>query len=138
MQELKGLMEEFHYTSKVWVVFVPVILMSLDIITGVVNAWAKNELKSSKLREGLAKKFGELTVIFLGELFVIAFDMPAIMASGFSIYIVVMELISICENLDKLGVPTPKFIKNALAECNHKIQEDDKKKEDKKEDEEDV
>ena len=135
MQELKTLLEEFHYTNDIWVVIVPMALMALDIITGVVNAWVKNEIKSSKLREGLAKKFGEMSIIFIGELFVIAFGLQAIIASGFSIYIVIMELISICENLDKLGVPIPKFVKKALAETSEKIQNGSD--EDKKEDSED-
>ena len=132
MQELKTLLEEFHYTSELWIVLVPVVLMALDILTGVINAWIKNEIKSSKLREGLGKKFGELSVILIGELFVIAFGLPLAVASGFSIYIVVMELISICENLQKLGVPIPKFIRRALAETNENIQNgsDEEKKED--------
>jgi phage-related holin len=46
-----------------------------------------------------------------------------------------MELISICENLEKLGVPIPKFIKKALMVANTEINEDDKK-DDSKEDEE--
>lgn len=130
MQELKTLLEEFHYANDLWVVIVPVILMALDVLTGVINAWVKNEIKSSKLREGLAKKFGEMTVIFIGEIFVIAFGLPSVIASGFSIYIVIMELISICENLDKLGVPIPKFIRKALAETNDKIQNGSDNKED--------
>ena len=134
MQELKTLIEEFHYSNDLWIVMVPVILMSLDIFTGVINAWIKNEIKSSKLREGLGKKFGELSVILIGELFVIAFSLPILVASGFSFYIVIMELISICENLEKLGVPIPKFIRKALAEANENIQNgsDDKRKEDSK------
>ena len=131
MQELKTLLEEFHYTNELWIVMIPIALMALDILTGVINAWIRNEIKSSKLREGLGKKFGELCVILIGELFVMAFGLPLIVASGFSIYIVIMELISICENLEKLGVPIPKFIRKALAETNDKIQKDtDEEKED--------
>ena len=47
-----------------------------------------------------------------------------------------MELISIFENLEELGVPIPKFIKKALAVANEEIQED--KKDEEKEDEENV
>ena len=41
-----------------------------------------------------------------------------------------MELISICENLDKMGVPIPKFIKKALRNAEYKIQNDDPNKKD--------
>jgi phage-related holin len=34
-----------------------------------------------------------------------------------------MELISICENLDKMGVPIPKFISKALADAQKKLEE---------------
>ena len=44
-----------------------------------------------------------------------------------------MELISICENFEELGVPIPKFIKRALAVTNDKIVNEEKK--DDKEDE---
>ena len=122
MEELQKLVSELHYTSELWMIMLPVILMGLDVITGTVNAWIKKEIDSAKLRKGLAKKMGELTVILMGELFVYAFGLPNLVASGISIYIVVMELISICENLEKMGVPIPKFVKRALAITNENIQ----------------
>lgn len=35
-----------------------------------------------------------------------------------------MELVSICENLRKLGIPIPKFVERALGEIKNKIQND--------------
>ena len=60
------------------------------------------------------------------EIFVVGFGLTTLVADGISIYIIVMELISICENLEELGVPIPKFIKRALAVTNEKIIEEDK------------
>jgi phage-related holin len=40
-----------------------------------------------------------------------------------------MELVSICENLKKLGVPMPRFIDKALASMNEIIQNGSDKKE---------
>ena len=37
-----------------------------------------------------------------------------------------MEMISICENLDKLGVPIPKFVKKALRSAEEKITQEKK------------
>lgn len=130
METIKELLENFHFTNELWAVMIPIILMGIDILTGIINAWIKKELKSSKLREGLAKKFGEISVIVIGEIFVIGFGLSNFLADGISLYLIIMELISVCENLEKIGVPIPKFIKNALAQTNEGINKDDKKQDD--------
>ena len=134
METLKDLVTQFNFQNETYVVVIPLILMCLDIMTGLINAWIKGEVDSSKLRKGLGKKLGEITCILIGEIFVVGFGLTAYIAAGVSIYIIVMELISICENLEKLGVPIPKFIKKALMVANTEINEDDKK-DDSKEDE---
>lgn len=130
METIKELLDNFHFTNELWAVMIPIILMGIDILTGIINAWIKKELKSSKLREGLAKKFGEISVIVIGEIFVIGFGLSNFLADGISLYLIIMELISVCENLEKIGVPIPKFIKNALAQTNEGINKDDKKQDD--------
>lgn len=133
MDEIQSIVTQLHYRNELWAIMIPIALMALDILTGLINAWIKNEIDSAKLRKGLAKKMGEITVILIGELFVIGFCLPNVVFTGISIYLVIMELISICENLEKIGVPIPKFIKNALAVSNEKIQNGskDNKEEDK-------
>ena len=125
MTELRELVINFKFTDDLWVIILPVILITVDLVTGFVNAWAKGEIKSSILRKGLAKKFGEFVVVILGEIMVTALELPNLVSSGVSLYIVIMELISVCENLDKMGVPIPSFVKKALAETSEKINKDD-------------
>jgi hypothetical protein len=36
-----------------------------------------------------------------------------------------MELVSIFENLDKMGVPIPKFVKKALRNASYKLENED-------------
>lgn len=127
MDEIRELINSVHFANDVWTVMLPVILMAIDIITGITNAWIKKEIDSSILRKGLGKKLGELSAILIGELIVISFGLTTAIVDGISIYIIVMELISICENLEELGVPIPKFIKKALAIANKEITEEDKK-----------
>lgn len=127
MSELQSLVTKFHFVNEIWAVMIPITLMGIDIITGLLNAWLKKEVKSSILRKGLAKKVGEICVILIGELFVLGLELPTAITTGISLYIIIMELISICENLEKLGVPIPKFIKNALASSEKKINEDSEK-----------
>lgn len=126
MDEIRELLNSIHFTNDIWTVMLPVILMCIDIITGITNAWIKKELDSSVLRKGLGKKLGEISAILIGEIFVAGFGLTTLVADGISIYIIVMELISICENLEELGVPIPKFIKKAMAVTNEKITEEDK------------
>lgn len=112
------------------VLIVPFILMVIDFATGIFNAWATGHLKSYKMRDGLNKKFAEIAMIVTGCLLYWAINLPKYVVLGLVIYVIIMELISICENLDKMGVPIPKPIKNALRNAEYKIQNEDKKKED--------
>lgn len=132
MDEINALLEKIHFTSSLWVIAIPIILMTVDIFTGLTNAWIKKEVDSSKLRKGLGKKIGEIATLFVGEIFIVGLNVSTMLISGISIYLIVMELISICENLEKLGVPIPSFIRKALAVTNDNIV-NDKPKEDKEE-----
>lgn len=138
MEMLKELIKQYHFQNEIWVVMIPLILMALDIVTGLTNAWIKGEVDSSKLRKGLGKKLGEITAILIGEIFVVGFGLTTFVASGVSIYIIIMELISICENLEELGVPIPKFIKKALMVANTEIKDDEGDKKEKEDEEEDA
>lgn len=126
MEQIKELIEQFKFTSTTWTFILPIILMAIDVLTGVISAWIKGEIKSSILRKGLGKKIGEIVVLAIGELFLIAMSLPMVVLNGISLYIIVMELISICENLEKLGVPIPNFVKKALASTEEKINESSK------------
>lgn len=133
MEEIKTLISTFNFTNPTWTLLIPIVLMAIDVLTGVINAWIKGEIKSSILRKGLGKKIGEILILAIGELFLFGMSLPVAILNGISLYIIVMELISICENLEKLGVPIPKFIKKALASTEDKIQGDDDKNKDNKE-----
>ena len=115
----------FHFVNDFWAWMLPLALMLADFLTGTVNAWIKGEVESSKMREGLAKKFGEIAVIVLTNLMCYALQLTRHVCTAVSLYIVVMELISVFENFDKLGVPIPKFIKSALAGFTDKINNDE-------------
>lgn len=119
---MNEIIEKVQFSNSAWIFIVPIALMGIDYATGILNAWLKGEIKSKKMREGLAKKFGELCVLVMGAIFSYGLAIPIIVINFVSVYIIIMELISICENLNKLGVPIPKFIKKALSEANEKIQ----------------
>ena len=84
------------------------------------------------MREGLAKKCGEVALLVAGEILTLGLSVPVYIVAGVSIYIILMEIISLFENLEKLGVPIPKFIKRALGNVgeavnNGELTIDDKK-----------
>lgn len=133
MNNIKSFLENVKFVNEVWVFMIPGILMAIDILTGSLNAWAKRDFKSYKMRQGLVKKCGEVTILGIGELFTIGMILPTYIMSGISFYIIFMELISICENLQKMGVPIPKFIKKALSDT-EKALEDKESVDSKKED----
>lgn len=131
-------LKQLHFVSQFWVIALPTLLMALDIMTGLVYAWETGTFKSSKMREGLGKKFGELAYIVIGIAVTVAMTLPQYIIIGIATYIVFMETMSVCENCDKLGAPLPKFVKKALYAISDSLQNDDykdlKKKLDKYED----
>ena len=104
---------ELHFTNIVWCILVPLVLMILDIITGYYNAWKNNDVSSSKMRDGLGKKCAELCYIVVGFLFKFAFGTNSIMYF-IVLYVCYMELVSLAENCDKLGIKLPNNISDKL------------------------
>ena len=102
-----------EFTSETWYILVPLILCILDVATGYLNAWIKNDVKSVKMREGLGKKVGELVYVSLGVMSRYALNTKAVMIFLTS-YICFMEVVSLFENCAKLGVPMPDEIKKRL------------------------
>lgn len=133
MNNFTNILDKVKFANEIWVFIIPGVLMAVDILTGSLNAWAKANFKSFKMREGLVKKCGEITILAIGQLFTVGLVLPTYIMSGISFYIIFMELISICENLQKMGVPIPKFIKKALDDTEKALEEKesvDSKKED--------
>lgn len=128
--DISEMLQMFQSTNNYRVLIVPFALMVFDFITGISHAWATGHLKSYRMREGLNKKVGEITMIIIGCLFNWALNVPKYVIYGIVLYVIIMELISICENLDRMGVPIPKFIKKALRNAEYKIQNDDPNKKD--------
>ena len=106
-------LQTLKFTNTAWIILLPFILMILDVLTGYYNAWRQKKVSSTKMRDGLGKKIAEMSFIFISMLFSWAFNLSEI-TSGVSVYVVFMEMISIIENLDKLGFPMPKKIKDVF------------------------
>lgn len=110
MQEF---MQNLQFTNIWWAIFAPLLLIIIDVLTGVVIAWRNNDFKSAKMRQGLSKKFGELVYVLVGILtkFALGIDLILYFSVG---YICLMEISSLAENCDKLGVKMPPKLKEKL------------------------
>ena len=123
---LTDILQHLNFASPTWVYALPLILMGVDILTGLVNACFKERnFRSSVMRAGLTKKVGEIAIIVVAIVCTYAIGVPTAVMKGIVIYIVFMELMSIFENVDKMGVPLPKFLKSLINNINDSIQNDD-------------
>lgn len=123
--ELKHLLQ-LQFTKDWWVLLLPVILMALDILSGVTHAWATGHLKSYRMREGLERKCAEIFAIIAAEVITVALYVPTYVMIGVSVYIIFMELVSLLENLEKMHMPLPRFVKRALGAAKDMLDGDDK------------
>lgn len=122
MEELLQFVSQFDFRNEWWVLFTPLIIMGVDIITGVVKAWANKIFEASIMRTGLGKKAGEVAVLIVGELLSYALNLPGIVMNAVSFYIIFMEAMSIMENVNQLGIPIPRFIKDVINNANETLQ----------------
>ena len=120
-------MEILEYISKIqfknnlWILVIPFATMVLDYLSGILYAWVNGIIQSRKMRTGLVKKVGEVMILILGEIFTYGLNLPMYIIQVIALYIVFMEVISIMENLQKMGVPIPKFVANAFSKADDMI-----------------
>lgn len=129
MEEIYQFVSQFSFRNELWVLFIPLGLMAIDILTGIVKAWAQNDFKSAVMRAGLAKKAEEILILIAGELISFGLMLPDAVMNGVSFYIIFMEGMSILENVDELGIPVPGFIKKVINNVDEQLKHDDLKDE---------
>ncbi|MDY3960160.1 phage holin family protein [Romboutsia timonensis] len=97
------------------------LLIAADFILGVVAAAKERRLKSRICSDGMFRSIGELAV--LGIFSIINLIIPGIhdYLVMFMVGFIIKELLSICENLQRLDVWLPNFILNLLPEVVNKI-----------------
>lgn len=105
MYYIQSLMQDEFGKVIVWLGFI-LILMFIDILTGFIQAYVNRNLKSRAMSVGLLKKAG-LFLVLLG-IIPLAVLMPDIIGVSviIGVYVIeiVNELLSIIENLQKMGV----------------------------------
>lgn len=106
--DFEMILKNFSFISFSWQLVTPLIFMLSDIISGVIQAIINNDLDSKIMRQGLLRKGQMLLVLFLSIILEHAFGINTI-SKTIAIYIIVMEIISIFENVKKSGVDLGKI-----------------------------
>lgn len=117
--------ENFHFRNEILELIIPAVMMAVDFGTGTFGAWMMHTFKSSKMRSGLTKKVGEMSILVVGALLSYAINLPPQLMAGISLYIIYMELMSICENAKKMGAPLPGFVSKVLDTVDATLKEED-------------
>lgn len=117
--------EEIHYSHDYWIFLLPLVLIAADIVSGWIQATINSTWDSTKMRKGLFRKGGEMLVVVIAWVVGIAIPMDVNIAVFFSGYIVLMELVSVIENLDLAGIPMPVWIIKRLKKTMQNFTEGD-------------
>lgn len=118
-------LQNITFTERYWIILLPLILMAADIVTGWIQASINATWDSTKMRVGLFRKSGEMLVIVVAYVISIAISLPLDISAFIAVYIVAMEIISICENLNQAGLPVPVWITRRLKKVAKDLSEDD-------------
>lgn len=105
---MEELFNNLQFSNIIWQLITPLIFSGVDILTGYIQAVINKNVDSKTMREGLIHKFLLIVAILLGYVIKYAFNLNFI-APAITIYICIMEIMSILENLKKAGVDLGKL-----------------------------
>lgn len=110
---MEEIIKTLSFSSIAWQVIAPLVFSGLDILTGYIQAVINKNVDSKIMREGLLHKCLLIVAIVIGYIVEYAFNLSAV-SSVITVYICVMELMSILENIKKAGIDLKilDFLKN--------------------------
>lgn len=129
-----------HYLGIVAVpIIILIIAMIIDYVTGMMSAWLNAELSSKKGIRGIVKKISYLALVAVAMIvdWLICCGLQQInvdikysvfFAVLVAVWLIINELISVLENLSRMGVPIPNFLKKLINRLKNTVDEkgDDK------------
>lgn len=101
--ELNEIIQTLDFSSILWQILTPIIFSLSDVLTGFIQAIINNNLDSKIMRQGLLHKILIILVVILSFVVDRTFNLP-IISKIVCIYVIIMETISIFENLTKAGI----------------------------------
>ena len=127
-----------HYLGIVAVpIIILIIAMIIDYVTGMMSAWLNAELSSKKGIKGIVKKISYLALVAVAMIvdWLICCGLQQInvdikytvfFAVLVAVWLIINELISVLENLAKMGVPIPNFLKKLINRLKTTIDESER------------
>ena len=100
---INDIIQNLNFTNVAWQIATPLLFSLFDIITGYLQARINNDVKSQVMREGLIHKFLLIIIILIGFILQYSFGINGI-SVVICVYICIMEITSISENLQKAGI----------------------------------
>lgn len=129
-ETLTETLTEISFTSDVWMIILVAAFICADFLTGIIQAWINACIRSHVMREGIAHKALEAGILGLSWVIQNAIIFPPALEwvdvrAMVTIYLCVMESVSILENLSKAGVWVPKFLVRRIESVKEQIDEGD-------------
>ena len=106
--DIQEIINSLNFSNVLWQITGTLLFMLADIVSGVISAIIQKNLDSQKMREGLLHKFLLIMVVALSFIIQIMFNINYI-SKVVCIYIIIMETMSIFENIKKAGVDLGKL-----------------------------
>ena len=100
------------------------ILMALDILSGLIAGFVTKALSSDVSWRGMAKKSLVLLLIAACEVLEYTWSLGVPLAAGVVGFYIVHELVSITENTGRAGLPMPKVLTTAIAKMRELVLQD--------------
>lgn len=123
--DISTIVQNIQFINLGAALWAPTALMILDFATGLLNACLKHERSSSKMREGGGHKAAELACIAAALIVDGALQLDIKFVYIVSAYIMLMEVISIGENVRKiLGPKTPKIVGHGIDQLHDALYDD--------------
>lgn len=101
--DLENLINTLNFSSITWQIATPLIFSLCDVLSGFIQAIINNEVQSKVMREGFLHKSLIIIIVFLSFVASFTFDISFI-SKAVCVYVILMETMSIVENLGKAGI----------------------------------
>jgi toxin secretion/phage lysis holin len=106
-----------------------ILLMVVDVITGIFKAWKLKDLRSRNALFGYARKIAIFGIIIVANIVDRILDLNGMVATATVLFYMVNEVLSIVENAGKIGLPVPQIILDKLQGFNEQGTENKKESE---------
>lgn len=103
MEKYVEILTNLDFTNITWQISAPLIFSFADIVTGFIQAVINKNVDSQKMRNGLLHKVTLIIILILGFVIELAFNLK-IVSKTICVLIIFMEIISIAENVKKMGI----------------------------------